>query len=107
MLPRGRFRRSHRGKMVWKYASQCKDCERPGKAARAAVRRSRAIGSFKASDVVAQLKRQAWACRGCGADMTVTGFHVDHRVPLAKGGSNTADNIQCLCPTCNLRKGAK
>lgn len=34
-------------------------------------------------------------------------FHVDHIVPLAKGGTNTDDNIQLLCPTCNRKKGSK
>jgi len=35
------------------------------------------------------------------------GHHLDHIMPLILGGSNTDDNIQLLCPSCNCSKGAK
>jgi 5-methylcytosine-specific restriction endonuclease McrA len=28
-------------------------------------------------------------------------------MPIAKGGTNFIDNLQWLCPKCNLQKGAK
>jgi 5-methylcytosine-specific restriction endonuclease McrA len=34
-------------------------------------------------------------------------YHIDHVVPLARGGQHEALNIQILCPTCNVRKSAK
>ena len=34
-------------------------------------------------------------------------WHLDHIVPIALGGSNTDENVQLLCPTCNLAKNAK
>ena len=34
-------------------------------------------------------------------------YHVDHIVPMAKGGRNRKDNLQICCPTCNLKKSAK
>jgi|DEB0MinimDraft_3_1074331.scaffolds.fasta_scaffold00146_21 5-methylcytosine-specific restriction endonuclease McrA len=46
------------------------------------------------------------ACHWCGVDCSAD-FHVDHVIPLSKGGSHTLDNLVISCPTCNLRKGAK
>jgi len=33
--------------------------------------------------------------------------HLDHFMPLARGGSDGADNLVLSCPSCNQRKGAK
>jgi 5-methylcytosine-specific restriction endonuclease McrA len=35
------------------------------------------------------------------------GYHKDHVVPLALGGEHAPNNIQLLCPACNLSKGAR
>lgn len=43
-------------------------------------------------------------CLCCGKKKPLT---VDHVVPLSKGGSNSIDNIQCLCLECNCSKGTK
>ncbi len=34
-------------------------------------------------------------------------YHIDHILPLAKGGGSGPENIQLLCPRCNLTKHAK
>lgn len=41
-------------------------------------------------------------CSHCGT--TKGDFHVDHIVPLSKGGLDTIENLQYLCETCNLEK---
>jgi 5-methylcytosine-specific restriction endonuclease McrA len=70
-----------------------------------------------------KLRRQAWStcrlrrrvvalidagvittCALCGA--AGVSLVPDHIVPLARGGTNDADNIQILCEPCNLRKGS-
>jgi hypothetical protein len=33
-------------------------------------------------------------------------FHVDHKQPLSRGGSNWPHNLACTCAGCNLSKGA-
>lgn len=48
-------------------------------------------------------QKKRCACCNCALDK----FHVDHIFPLALGGSNGVENIQILCPTCNMRKGGK
>lgn len=34
-------------------------------------------------------------------------YHLDHKIPLALGGTNTDDNMQLLTAACNLQKGSK
>lgn len=34
-------------------------------------------------------------------------FHIDHLIPLAKGGLHKEYNIVLACPKCNIRKSAK
>lgn len=50
-------------------------------------------------------------CQGCGIhgeDMPVgQSFHVDHKLPIARGGTDAFSNLQLLCPPCNQSKGAK
>ena len=49
------------------------------------------------------LRRDGYMCRRCGAPA----HHVDHVVPLARGGSDHEVNLQALCESCNLAKGAR
>lgn len=34
-------------------------------------------------------------------------LHVDHVVPVSRGGKSTMDNLQTLCEDCNCGKGNK
>lgn len=67
-------------------------------------------GSHTAADVRAIFDNQGGLCANCHAKLFKSGkqkFHVDHIMPLALSGSNRPENLQCLCPPCNLSKGAK
>lgn len=71
------------------------------------TRRARKLGiegSFTAEEWRAIKGRQNGRCALCQAECDLT---VDHIVPLARGGTNFADNIQGLCGTCNRSKGDK
>ena len=46
-------------------------------------------------------------CAICKKNLKKTGFHLDHVVPLARGGKNIDANIQLTCPKCNTSKGSK
>lgn len=50
---------------------------------------------------------QRWRCAACRCDLRRSGYHMDHIMPLAKGGAHAPRNVQLLCPTCNVRKSAK
>lgn len=47
---------------------------------------------------------QKGKCVACRAELKITGYHLDHIVALARGGTNADSNIQLLCPTCNMEK---
>lgn len=42
-------------------------------------------------------------CANCGTDLPKD-WHADHVVPQSKGGDTTLQNMQPLCPSCNLEK---
>lgn len=69
-----------------------------------------AEGTHTATDINLIFAHQRGLCANCHAKLFKTGpnkLHVDHIVALSNGGSNDKYNLQCLCPTCNLRKHAK
>ena len=49
------------------------------------------------------LTQQGGLCNACKEPLNGL-FHLDHKVPLSRGGFNTDDNVQLLHPACNLRK---
>lgn len=55
------------------------------------------------------LRLQRGRCANCYEKVGVNRkkYHVDHIVPLSRGGSNDPTNLQILCVECNLRKSAK
>ncbi len=53
-------------------------------------------------------ERDNYTCQICGKYMSdEVGLHIDHIVPVAKGGKTVPSNLQVLCSKCNSSKGAK
>lgn len=50
------------------------------------------------------LDRDGHRCADCGS---TEGLQIDHVHPVAKGGRPVLENLQVLCKTCNLQKGAR
>jgi 5-methylcytosine-specific restriction endonuclease McrA len=77
------------------------------------ARRRAAAGIHTGADIATQYRRQKGRCywgRVLNPTCAVTlssGYHVDHVIPIAAGGSNGPENLVLACPDCNLRKGAK
>ena len=44
-------------------------------------------------------RRCAYCRRHCGRK-----FHIDHRIPLSRGGTHRFENLCLACPRCNLQK---
>lgn len=49
---------------------------------------------------------QQKVCYWCGVSCADS-YHVDHYIPLSKGGAHTVKNLVIACPQCNLSKSAK
>lgn len=56
-------------------------------------------------DAQAQLKRQHGKCYYCHCKLAV--YHIEHVIPLSRGGSDHPDNKVLACPACNLSKRDK
>ncbi len=51
------------------------------------------------------LKEQNFTCKYC--EKPLIEYHIDHVIPLCKGGDNSKENLVIACPKCNLSKGGK
>lgn len=67
--------------------------------------KKRAGGTFTKQDIQAQYDRQKGKCYYC--HKKITKYHIDHVVPLSRGGSNGPENLVIACPACNLKKNDK
>lgn len=55
------------------------------------------------------LHRDNFKCQICGrtAQEDNVKLHVDHIIPISKGGKTVPENLRTLCQDCNLGKGSK
>ena len=65
----------------------------------------RGAGVHTGDDIKNIYMAQSGLCGTCG--VLLKKWHVDHIIPISKGGSNESHNLQLLCKKCNLRKSNK
>lgn len=104
--------------LAWRQANQTPESERErkrvwakanpdvvnAKTIRHRARKRGAQGNYTAEEFRLICKKQGGKCNDCGKKHKLT---VDHIVPLVRGGTNFAYNIQGLCLHCNQCKSAK
>ncbi len=103
-----KWRRLHRVAVLSSLRSWRKNNPEKMRAA-SSLRRARlssAQGTHTASDIVNIKTSQKGRCIYCKGRFG-SKYHVDHVVPISRGGRNDKSNIQILCAPCNLKKHNK
>lgn len=53
------------------------------------------------------LNRDNFTCQYCGSSAPDVVLHVDHKLPVSRGGGNDEGNLITACSSCNLGKGTQ
>lgn len=111
---RSEYRESNRERLAADnrayYAANRESCYR-----RVNKRRARKLGNgvedYDRNDI---FERDDWICQICGEPVDpqlvwpdMMRKSIDHIIPIARGGPDTAENVQLAHLRCNLRKGAR
>lgn len=71
------------------------------------ARLKQAVGTYTRQQFLAKIEYHGSRCYLCKTPLTIKELHMDHRVPLSRGGSNWPANLAPACGPCNLSKGRK
>lgn len=69
-------------------------------------RRDLTAGSLSPDIRQKHFEAQKGLCNGCSCELDDSA-HIDHKIPISRGGMNLDENTQLLCAYCNLSKGSK
>lgn len=104
---RNAYRERNREELNRKSREKARNNPEPQKARTRTYRaKKHAGGRHTAQDVQLQYETQEGKCYWCGCDV-FNKYHVDHVIPVSRGGSNNPDNIVIAYPPCNLSKNDK
>lgn len=70
------------------------------------LKRSLDKNKSSSSKIINLFEIQDYKCVYCKIDISKK-YHIEHLIPLSKGGSNLITNLALACPNCNLSKGNK
>jgi len=79
---------------------------RKAKAKRRANKHSAYHEDYSA-ELKAVMSQETFVCFYCGGTFDTKVLHVEHYIPLSRGGADCISNLRWSCPACNLSKGSK
>ena len=85
------------------YAKDNKERVNAWSAKRRALKLKATVEDFTAQDV---LDKWGTDCHICKKSIDALDWHMEHVVPLSKGGEHSLSNVKPSHPICNLSKGA-
>jgi 5-methylcytosine-specific restriction endonuclease McrA len=110
-----RYAKNNRAHVQAKYRASNLDKVRERERSKNRRRRSKITNDYNELQVISVYGIDCYLCgleidllapRKCGIDGWEQGLHIDHLVPIAKGGSDTLENVRPAHGLCNLRKWA-
>jgi 5-methylcytosine-specific restriction endonuclease McrA len=88
--------------------ARCPSCAAEQRRRYQPARQQRRVASGRNTALWAKLRKivieRDGGCVTCGS---VDDLTADHIVPARHGGKTVLENLQCLCRSCNARKGAR
>lgn len=101
---RAKYRQQHRDGIALyqhKWSEEHKDkCSKYREQRRARVRGA-LVEDFYRDEIY---KRDGGKCHICSKKVSKNNWHLDHIIPLSRGGTHTRNNVAVSCPMCNLKK---
>jgi len=100
---------SYADQLEWDF-DQLRQGLETARAARARMSTARAMRQRERNLMTASvrmnvLQRDSFRCQMCGATASDGAtLHIDHIVPISRGGRTSLENLQTLCDSCNLGK---
>jgi 5-methylcytosine-specific restriction endonuclease McrA len=110
-----RYQKNNRAHVTAKYRASNLDKVRASERSKSRRRRAKITNDYNELQVIAIYGNNCYLCglsidfmapRKCGVKGWEHGLHIDHLVPIAKGGSDTLENVRPAHGLCNLKKWA-
>jgi len=112
---KARYQKNNRAHVTAKYRLRNLEKVRERERSKNRRRRAKITNDYNELQVISVYGIDCYLCgleidfmapRKCGVDGWEHGLHIDHVVPIAKGGSDTLENVRPAHGLCNLRKWA-